>query len=89
MTLRTLNYGNYGIFLIMGNAGYCPSTVLFGVQIQASHCEGSDSKRSIVAGFRIWGLGSFIREQNESFQKFGLPYFGVLIIWILLFWVPY
>ena len=27
MTLRTLNYGNYGIFLIMGNAGFCPSTV--------------------------------------------------------------
>ena len=25
MTLRTLNYGNYGIFLIMGNAGFCPS----------------------------------------------------------------
>ena len=24
---RTLNYGNYGIFLIMGNAGFCPSTV--------------------------------------------------------------
>ena len=29
MTLRTLNYGNYGIFLIMGNAGFCPSTELF------------------------------------------------------------
>ena len=28
MTLRTLNYGIYGIFLIMGNAGFCPSTVL-------------------------------------------------------------
>ena len=27
MTLRTLNYGNYGIFLIMGDAGFCPSTV--------------------------------------------------------------
>ena len=27
MTLRTLNYGNYGIFLIMGNAGFSPSTV--------------------------------------------------------------
>ena len=27
MTLRTLNYGNYGIFLMMGNAGFCPSTV--------------------------------------------------------------
>ena len=27
MTLRTLNYGNSGIFPIMGNAGFCPSTV--------------------------------------------------------------
>ena len=26
-SLRTLNYGSYGIFLIMGNAGFCPSTV--------------------------------------------------------------
>ena len=26
MTLRTLNYENYGIFLIMGHAGFCPST---------------------------------------------------------------
>ena len=26
-TLRTLNYGNYGVFLIMGHAGFCPSTV--------------------------------------------------------------
>ena len=29
MTLRTLNYGNYGIFLIMGHAGFWPSTVSF------------------------------------------------------------
>ena len=27
MTLRTLNYGNYGIFLILGNAGFISSTV--------------------------------------------------------------
>ena len=27
MTLRTLNYGDYGIVLIMGHAGFCPSTV--------------------------------------------------------------
>ena len=27
MTLRTLNYGNYGILLIMGNAGVISSTV--------------------------------------------------------------
>ena len=26
-TLRTLNYGNYGLFLLMGNAGFIPSTV--------------------------------------------------------------
>ena len=30
MTLRTLNYGNYGIFLIMGHAGFCPSTAVNG-----------------------------------------------------------
>ena len=30
MTLRTLNYGNYGIFLIVGHAGFCPSAVGFG-----------------------------------------------------------
>ena len=28
MTLRTLNYGNYGIVLIMGNAGFISSTVV-------------------------------------------------------------
>ena len=28
---KILNYGNYGIFLIMGNAGFCPSTVGFRV----------------------------------------------------------
>ena len=28
MTLRTLNYGNYGIFLIMGHAGFISSTVV-------------------------------------------------------------
>ena len=27
LPLRTLNYGNYGIFLIMGNAGFISSTV--------------------------------------------------------------
>ena len=36
MTLRTLNYGNYGIFLIMGNAGFCPSTVVFLLMYTAS-----------------------------------------------------
>ena len=31
MTLRTLNYGNYGIFLIIGNAGFWPSAVVASV----------------------------------------------------------
>ena len=30
----TQNYGNYGIFLIMGNAGFISSTVVFGLQKQ-------------------------------------------------------
>ena len=29
MTLSTLNYGKYGIFLIMGSAGFCPSAVWY------------------------------------------------------------
>ena len=28
MTLRTLNYGNYGIILVMGNAGFLSTIVL-------------------------------------------------------------
>ena len=28
ITLRTLDYGSYGIFLIMGNAGFISSTVV-------------------------------------------------------------
>ena len=34
MTLRTLNYENYVIFLIMGNAGFCPSTVVLDIDMQ-------------------------------------------------------
>ena len=49
MTLRTLNYGNYGIFLIMGNAGFCPSTVPI-VSIVVPFLVNQK-------GFRIRGLG--------------------------------
>ena len=42
MTLRTLNYGNYATFLIMGNAGFCPSTVFLIVQA----CDASGSFES-------------------------------------------
>ena len=47
MTLRTPNYGNYGIFLIMGNAGFilspvaCPSRE--GKEMQGSTRKLTDS----------------------------------------------
>ena len=31
MTLRTLNNGNFGIFLVMGNAGFMSSTISLSV----------------------------------------------------------
>ena len=60
MTLRTLNYGNYGIFLIMGNAGFCPSTVGFRFWV---HCLGFLRVWVEVSGLRclgfpwVWGDG--------------------------------
>ena len=50
MTLRTLNYGNYGIFLIMGNAGFCPSTVLLAMNLQAA---------KLATWLQGWGRASF------------------------------
>ena len=34
---RTLDYGNYGIFLIMGNARFCPSTVRLDI-VRSNSC---------------------------------------------------
>ena len=34
MTLRTLNYGNYGIVLIMGSAGFISSTVVLAMVLK-------------------------------------------------------
>ena len=57
MTLRTLNYGNYGIFLInygnygifliMGNAGFCPSTVV---------CDPAEVPRIQALRFAVQGF---------------------------------
>ena len=62
MTLRTLNYGNYGIFLIMGNAGFCPSTVgiqQFGTKAWAvcglRKAEGLKFEGSGL-GFKAWAM---------------------------------
>ena len=51
MTLRTLNYGNYGIFLIIGNAGFLSSAV----GKPARQLPGSDSR--VDEGFGTSGLG--------------------------------
>ena len=63
MTLRTLNYGNYGIFLIMGNAGFCPSTVGFCLNryskacIAAKHPTTEPPHRSICTGLAPQSAG--------------------------------
>ena len=54
MTLRTLNYGNYGIFLIMGNAGFCPSTVVS--IMQGSWITYSINKNSLNTKNSQWYL---------------------------------
>ena len=54
MTLRTLKYGNYGIFLIMGNAGFCPSTVVL-VLLQALILEVGMK----VMGFFFRAVGAY------------------------------
>ena len=59
MTLRTLNYGNYGIFLIMGNAGFCPSTVR--ALLKGPHG---------APGYRKWGG---ITSQARILSGLGIP----------------
>ena len=64
MTLRTLNYGNYGIFLmnignygtflIMGNAGFCPSAVWNGFWGLVPRGHGAEAFR--LAGSRLQGF---------------------------------
>ena len=40
----TLNYGNYGIFLILDNAGFISSTVFCGVPIRVHHSHTKETK---------------------------------------------
>ena len=73
MTLRTLNYGNYGIFLIMGNAGFCPSAVLKSPDLNdawhgAAQPSGRSCERDLRVGFRrhkfvfMFGFGFELRD---------------------------
>ena len=56
MTLRTLNYGNYGIFLIMGNAGFCPSAVFIDFRPQSRYYLYTWSPRVRVEGYQAFQL---------------------------------
>ena len=81
MTLRTPNYGNYGIFLIMGNAGFCPSTVSHTVGIICNDTPlivvlvqlwyyllqtKNSNLRTFEVRFRVEGLG--FREPYRSYN---------------------
>ena len=57
----TLNYGNYGIFLIMGDAGFASSTVCL-----------PSSPGFCIRAFRGYGYGSgsFLRLQGLGFRVF-------------------
>ena len=57
MTLRTLNYGNYGIFLIMGNAGFCPSAVSLVTIRVAIVSSATVSSTIVVIGITIQTRG--------------------------------
>ena len=59
MTLRTLNYGNDGIFLIMGSAGFCPSTILLpGIQKPTVFGGGSRFRAFKVQESGFGGFGA-------------------------------
>ena len=68
MTLRTLNYGNYGIFLIMGNAGFCPSTVgctQTGPRLRNTTGDGTGGSGDLESNVRPQLLGA----QNSRARK--------------------
>ena len=77
MTLRTLNYGNDGIFLIMGNAGFCPSTVspysrcMIIVQYTPELFSNFAGPGRVVV-FSVWGLrakGLTVRGLQKSVDR--------------------
>ena len=52
MTLRTLNYGNYGIFLM---TGFCPSTVLRTIMAFRFQLQGDNASPKQLECARILG----------------------------------
>ena len=71
MTLRTLDYGTYGIFLILGHAGFWPPAVVslgsfFGVSSVLNDVQvGLDVQGS--------GLGTYSRSQKVGTSLSSCP----------------
>ena len=67
MTLRTLNSGNYGIFLIMVNAGFCPSTV-WGILLQFINLETLQQSDTTWALWTLWEsqIRKYARPENAN-----------------------
>ena len=59
----TLNYGNYGIFHMMGYAGFIPSTVV---------CVSFRMVLSISASVCLWNRVSVLTGHNRKFHKLKL-----------------
>ena len=71
MTLRTLNYGNYGIFLIMGNAGFCPSAVSsIGLSRSPVKAQATPAIACIPRAGRLWGC-SVLRLSPQGLGRLG------------------
>ena len=64
---KDLNYGNYGIFLIMGNAGFCPSTVgTPTLQLQGLPCNDKRLQPSLeVPSFFLSHTSPYCRGLNN------------------------
>ena len=77
MTLRTLNYGNYGIFLIMGSAGICPSAVGpkgFGASGDGDLGFGSEGGRLLLWCSRGFTVNRIKLETGLRPNSAGIPY---------------
>ena len=66
MTLRTLNYGNYGIFLIMGNAGFCPSAVVMIVRPETTQAPILNTSKSPDRALRF--QEPYVKEAYSNYQ---------------------
>ena len=71
MTLRTLNYGNYGIFLNMGNAGFCPSAVVPTIKLKVQTFLGLMNSTAKV----LRHVAVLTADGVESWAYFGHPCF--------------